>query len=332
MIHLLASANLFAGHQTPLNPAGPQARHIEHNLLLIFFITSAVYLIVIGVLAAGVLRNRARDGFLPHTLVEDPDIDHKASYFVGTAIGLTVILLFVMMISSFVTSHRTAVLANSQSLKINVYGHQWWWEVEYPIAEQPYRMVRTANEIHVPIGTTITIHGTSRDVIHSFWAPNIHGKKDLLPGYENDLTLEVDQPGTWRGQCAEFCGLQHAHMAFDIVAQTREDFDRWYLGQLSPSAEPTTPEALHGREVFLTHTCVMCHTVRGTSASSHVGPDLTHIASRSMIAAGTLRNNRGSLGGWISNAQSIKPGCRMPPNPMAAQDLNDLISYLETLR
>lgn len=332
MMHLLASAAIFPGHQSPLNPVGSQARHIEHTLLLIFFITSIVYVIVIAVLTFGILRNHAREGFLPHTLVEDPDVDKKATYVVGAALGLTVVLLFVMLISSFITSHRTAVLANSSSLKINVYGHQWWWEVEYPMHEQPYRMVRTANEIHVPVGSTITVHATSRDVIHSFWAPNIHGKKDLLPGYENDLTFEVDQPGTWRGQCAEFCGLQHAHMAFDIVAQTREDFDRWYVQQLTSAPEPSTPEAKHGQQVFLSRPCVMCHTVRGTSANSTVGPDLTHIASRSMIAAGTLKNTRGNLAGWVSNAQSIKPGCRMPPNPMPAADLNDLLAYLETLR
>jgi cytochrome c oxidase subunit 2 len=332
MSTLLALQAMFPGNQTPLHPAGSQARHIEHTLLLIFFITSIVYVIVIAVLAFGVLKNHARGGFVPHTLVEDPEVDRKAWYVISGAIGLTVILLFVMLASSFITSHRTAVLSNSQSIKVNVYGHQWWWEIEYPLNEQPYRMVRTANEIHIPVGSTITIHATSRDVIHSFWAPNIHGKKDLLPGYENDLTLEVDEPGTWRGQCAEFCGLQHAHMAFDIVAQSREDFDRWYVQQLTSAPEPSTPETLHGREVFLSHPCMMCHTVRGTSAHSTVGPDLTHIAGRSMIAAGTLKNTRGNLAGWILNAQSIKPGCRMPSNPMASNDLNDLLAYLETLR
>jgi cytochrome c oxidase subunit 2 len=332
MTFLLATVPMFSGPQTPLDPAGPQARHIEHTLLLIFWITSVVFALVIAALAYGVFRNHAREGFLPPKLVEDPEVDRKARFVVGSALGVTVVLLFVMMISSFRTSHETAVLASSQSLKINVYGHQWWWEIEYPINEQPYRMVRTANEIHVPVGTTITIHGTSRDVIHSFWAPNIHGKKDLLPGYENDLTLQVDKPGTWRGQCAEFCGLQHAHMAFDMVAQSREDFDHWYLHQLEPAAEPKTSEAAHGREVFLSHPCVMCHTVRGTSANATVGPDLTHLASRSMIAAGTLKNTTGNLAGWITNAQSIKPGCRMPPNPMPASDMNDLLAYLETLQ
>jgi len=319
------------GTQTPLDPAGPQALHIEHTLFLIFWITSAVTVIVLTVLALGVLRQHRRGG-IPPPIVVDPPIERRATWIVGGAIGVTVVLLFLMMIASFVTSHRTAALASSPALKINVYGHEWWWEIEYPNEEQPYRIVRTANEIHVPAGTVVDIHGTSRDVLHSFWAPNIHGKKDLLPGYWNDLTLEVDHPGTWRGQCAEFCGLQHAHMAFSIVAQSRQDFDHWYTAQLQAAPVPQTANIEHGREVFLSHPCVMCHTIRGTTANSRVGPDLTHLASRSTLAAGTLINNTGNLAGWIANAQSIKPGCRMPPNPMAAKDLNDLVAYLETLR
>lgn len=331
MMALLAAFPGLHGPQTPLDPAGPQALQIEHTLFLIFGITSAVAVVVLTVLVLGVLRQHEK-GDIPPPLAVDPKIDKRATWIVGAAISLTVVLLFVMMISSFITSHRTAVLANSNALKINVYSHQWWWEIEYPNEEQPYRVVRTANEIHVPAGAVIDIHGTSRDVIHSFWAPNIHGKKDLLPGYWNDLTLEVDKPGTWRGQCAEFCGLQHAHMAFSIVAQSRDDFNHWYQAQLTSAREPLTPQTIHGREVFLSHPCVMCHTIRGTTANSTVGPDLTHLAGRSTIAAGTLANNRGNLAGWIANAQGIKPGCRMPPNPMPANDLNDLVAYLESLQ
>jgi cytochrome c oxidase subunit 2 len=332
VITLLSAEPGFAGPQTPLDPAGPQALQIEHTLLLIFWITAAVTIAVFLVLTVGVLRRQVGGVGLPPPLTVEPKTERRATWVVGGAIGITIILLFVMMISSFIASHRTAALAASSTLTINVYGHEWWWEIEYPNEEQPYRIVRTANEIHVPAGTVVDIHGTSRDVIHSFWAPNIHGKKDLLPGYWNDLTLEVDKPGTWRGQCAEFCGLQHAHMAFYIIAQSRADFDNWHAAQLKPAEEPQSPETIHGRDVFLSHPCVMCHTIRGTTAGATVGPDLTHIASRSTIAAGTLVNNTGNLTGWIANAQSIKPGCRMPPNPMPATDLNDLVAYLETLR
>ena len=194
--------------------------------------TFGAVLIVMAVLALGVLRQRSADPLSPSPISVDPAIEKRATWIVAGSIAITVILLFVMLVASYVTSHKTAVLAASNGLKINVYGHEWWWEVEYPDEEHPYRLVRTANEIHVPAGTVIDIHETSRDVIHSFWAPNIHGKKDLLPGYWNDLSIEVDKPGTWRGQCAEFCGLQHAHMGFYIVAQSRGDFDNWFKAQL----------------------------------------------------------------------------------------------------
>jgi cytochrome c oxidase subunit II len=216
-------------------------------------------------------------------------------------------------------------------MTIDVYGHQWWWEVQYPNNEA-YKTVVTANEIHLPVGVPIRIHGTSRDVIHSFWAPNVHGKRDLMPGYDTEVMMQVDQPGRWRGQCAEYCGEQHAHMAFYMVAEEKQDFENWLSAQAQSSVVPASSQALHGQQVFLSHACVMCHTIRGTSAGSRVGPDLTHLASRETIAAGLLPNTTGNLGGWIINAQSIKPGCRMPPNQMSGSDLQDLLAYLETLK
>src|SRR5947209_386378 len=247
MMTLLAAVPGFPGRQTPLAPAGPQALSIEHTLFLIFWITSIVFVIVMAVLALGVLRQRSTDPLSPSPVSVDPAIEKRATWIVAGSIAITVILLFVMLVASYVTSHKTAVLAASNGLTINVYGHEWWWEVEYPDEEYPYRLLRTANEIHVPAGTVVDIHETSRDVIHSFWAPNIHGKKDLLPGYWNDLSIEVDKPGTWRGQCAEFCGLQHAHMGFYIVAQSRGDFDNWFKAQLQPASEPNASQAQHGR-------------------------------------------------------------------------------------
>lgn len=167
MMVLLTAVPGFHGPQTPLDPAGPQAAHIEHTFFLIFWITSLVTAIVFAVLSYAVLRQHSKGG-MPPPFEADPATERRATWMVGGAIGITVVLLFVMMISSFVTSHKTAVLANSTALKINVYGHEWWWEVEYPNEEQPYRVIRTANELHVPAGTVVDIHGTSRDVIHSF--------------------------------------------------------------------------------------------------------------------------------------------------------------------
>jgi cytochrome c oxidase subunit 2 len=330
-VALLATL-LYPEYQTPLAPAGPQARHIEDTFLLIFSITTVVYAIVIVVLAIGVFRARSREATIPAPLAGSPELDKKAGFVVGAALIVTIVLIAIMLVDSFLTSHHTAALAEQTTLKIDIYGHQWWWEVIYPNPAEPSRVIHTANEIHVPAGAVVDIHGTSRDVIHSFWAPNIHGKKDLLPGYENDLTLKVDRPGVWRGQCAEFCGMQHAQMAFDIVAQSNDDFDAWYRQQLKPAAEPITAQTKHGQTVFLAHACSLCHTIRGTIAGGTTAPDLTHLASRSMIAAGSLKNNAANLSAWIINAQTFKPGCRMPPNLMSSTDLNDLIAYLETLQ
>jgi cytochrome c oxidase subunit 2 len=160
----------------------------------------------------------------------------------------------------------------------------------------------------------------------------VQGKRDLMPGYETEVMMQLDQPGRWRGQCAEYCGEQHAHMSFYMVAQSKEQFTKWLSDQAEGAVQPSTPQTAHGQQVFLTHACVLCHTIRGTPAGSRVGPDLTHIASRATIAAGELPNTIGNLGGWIMNAQAIKPGCRMPPNQLSGSDLQDLLAYLETLK
>ncbi len=329
---LLWAAPGFSGNQTSLNPAGPGAAHIEHTFALIFWITASVYLLTLAALVYFVWRRRYGLSTMPEPQPTSEASDRLATHAVAAAMGLTVILLFIMLISSFVTSHRLGKMNNQQALTIDVYGHQWWWEVQYPNEAEPYRMVTTANEIHVPVGTPIRIHGTSRDVIHSFWAPNIQGKRDLMPGYNTDVLMQVDKPGRWRGQCAEYCGLQHAHMSFYMVGESQKDFDSWMTAQAQSSAAPNNTQTQHGQQVFLTHSCVLCHTIRGTSAGSRVGPDLTHLASRSTIAAGMLPNTIGNLGGWIMNPQALKPGSRMPPNQITGPDLQDLLAYLETLR
>jgi cytochrome c oxidase subunit 2 len=328
----LAAIPGFRGNQTSLNPVGPGASHIEHTFTVIFWITAVVYCIVLLTLLISVYRKRHSLDIMPDPEQTSEASDRLAARAVAGAMIVTVALLFVMLISSFRTSRALGKMNNDQALTIEVYGHQWWWEVQYPNTDEPYKIVETANEIHLPVGVPIRIHGTSRDVIHSFWAPNVQGKRDLMPGYDTDLMLQINQPGRWRGQCAEYCGEQHAHMSFYMIAEPKDDFEAWLNAEAKPAIAPSTQQTVHGQQVFLTHACVMCHTIRGTSAGSRVGPDLTHVASRATIAAGELPNTIGNLGGWILNAQSIKPGCRMPPNQMSGSDLQDLLAYLETLR
>ena len=320
-----------SGNQTTLNPVGPGAGRIEGEFALIFWITLVVYCIVLIALVIYVVRRRHSLSIMPEPIQTTPESDRRAQRAVGAAMIVTVLLLFIMMVGSFVTGHALGSMNRETAYTIDVYGHQWWWEVQYPNNE-PDKTVVTANEIHVPAGVPLRIHGTSRDVIHSFWAPNVQGKRDLMPGYDTDVMMQIDQPGRWRGQCAEYCGEQHAHMSFYMVAESGAQFQQWLNQQAQSSVSPSTPQTVHGQQVFLTHACVMCHTIRGTPAGSRVGPDLTHLASRATIAAGALPNSIGNLGGWILNAQSIKPGCRLPPNQMTGSELQDLLAYLETLK
>jgi cytochrome c oxidase subunit 2 len=321
----------FTGNQISLNPAGPGAAHIEHNFALIFWITSIVYCLTMLVLVISVWRRRNALNTIPAPQQTTEESDRFTIRAVTGAMIVTVVLLFIILINSFLTGRKLGKMNGEDALTIDVYGHEWWWEVQYPNAEAD-KMVITANEIHLPVSVPIRIHGTSRDVIHSFWAPNVQGKRDLMPGYDTDVMMQVDKPGRWRGQCAEYCGLQHAHMSFYMVAESMNDFDKWLASQSQSAVQPENFQTAHGQQVFLSHACIMCHAIGGTTAGSRVGPDLTHLASRSTIAAGMLPNTRGNLAGWILNPQSVKPGCRMPPNPMPGQDLQDLLAYLETLR
>jgi cytochrome c oxidase subunit 2 len=196
----------------------------------------------------------------------------------------------------------------------------------------PSSSFSTANEIHIPVGQPVELTLRSVDVIHSFWVPNLHGKKDLIPGQVNTLVLQADRPGIFRGQCAEFCGLQHANMALYVVAEPPDEFARWQERQRRPAPEPATDAARRGRDVFMASSCVLCHKIGGTMAGGVAGPDLTHVASRLSLAAGTLPNTRGHRAGWIVDPQMHKPGNNMPPNLLSPGDLQALLSYLDTLR
>lgn len=208
-----------------------------------------------------------------------------------------------------------------------VVGHQWWWEVRYP-----RQGVVTANEVHLPVGRRVRIALVSDDVNHSFWVPRLAGKTDLVAGQTNTLWLEADSAGTYYGECAEFCGPQHAHMGLTVVAEDSVAWHGWLAAQHAPAAAPSRPDAVAGAAVFANVGCAACHAVRGTRAQGMAGPDLTHVAGRASIAAGTLPNTRGNLAGWIGDPQQVKPGNRMPLVPMTGADLQAVVSYLETLK
>jgi cytochrome c oxidase subunit II len=235
------------------------------------------------------------------------------------------ILIFLLGLSIY--GHRSlASPPGNPVLEIEVVGHRWWWEIRY-VGEGFVE----ANEIHIPVGQPVTIHLTSNDVIHSFWVPQLTGKMDLNPGETNSIWIQADEPGIYRGLCAEFCGLQHANMQFLVVAESQGDFETWLDRTRQPAPAPQTAEAQLGEQVFMGSSCVYCHTIRGTNALAVVGPDLTHLASRLTLAAGIIDNNPGNLAGWILDPQHIKPGNLMPPTNMTGDELQALLAYLQIL-
>jgi len=319
--------NWVGGHSA-LSSHGVQAARIEDLWWLMFWVCSAVFVLVM--VATGIAITRRRDPAGPPGPIP-PASSLRMTRVVAGAVGVTVLVLFVLLVASVSTGRAVASLSEGGGPSIKVTGHQWWWEVEYE-HPTPSRIVTTANEIHIPVGRAIKLELSSQDVIHSFWVPNLHGKQDLIPGHANDLWIRADRPGVYRGQCAEFCGLQHAHMGLLVIAEPQDRFDAWYRSQLQTSALPATPSQQHGRQLVESGPCALCHTIQGTQAGGKLGPDLTHLASRRTIAAASLPNARGNLGGWISDPQTIKPGNRMPPVTMKSEDLQAMLDYLESLK
>jgi cytochrome c oxidase subunit 2 len=320
--------------QSVLHAFGPQAERILALWDLMYWVCAAVFVLVILALLAAVLRRRSKitdEEDLPGP--PPPGTHRRLVQVIGAATALTVVLLFVLLTGSVATGRATASLSSGAGdpLSLKVTGKQWWWQVEY-MDPVPSRSITTANEIHIPVGRPVKIQLDSTDVIHSFWVPNLHGKKDLIPGYTTVIWIQADRPGVYRGQCAEFCGFQHAHMALLVIADPPERFRAWAEAQRQPSAPPSTPQQAGGKYLVEHLPCANCHTVRGTQASGKLGPDLTHLASRRTLAAGTMPNNRGHLGGWVLDPQSIKPGNLMPPTAMSSENLQALLSYLEILR
>ena len=318
------------GAHSALHAAGPQAARIAHLWWIAFWISAVVLTYVVVWLLGAALHRRGR--VPPDT---DPmTIDHartrRAEWVVGGSVAVTVVVLLVFLVLSVSTGSAVATIPPG-AMEIDVAGHQWWWEVTYP-GDSVHDMVTTANEIHAPVGRPVQFVLTSSDVIHSFWAPSLDGKRDLIPGHTTRTWFEADTVGVYRGQCAEFCGYQHAHMAFLIIADPPARFAQWIANQRQPAPTPMDSVTSAGQHVFLTSPCMNCHTIRGTDASGKLAPDLTHLASRSTIAAGTLPNTRGALAGWILDPQTIKPGNHMPGNNISPPDLQALLTYLQSLR
>jgi cytochrome c oxidase subunit II len=316
--------------QNSLEPQSHQARDIAS---LFWWMTGGAVIgmaVVVGLLLLAWKRAKRR-GVGSDTEGEKPGERLGWTVVLVGGVAVPIVLLSALFVVSnlFVIKTTEAPAANTTKRTVLVIGHQWWWEVRYPGTDAV-----TANEIHIPVRTPVRVVVRSADVIHSFWVPELNRKIDTLPGSTSAIELYADKVGRYRGQCAEFCGLQHAHMALWVYADPPGEFRSWLARQERPvTTTPLPSQAAAGRSEFLDGACATCHAIRGTSASSDVGPDLTHLADRSTIGALTLPNDRESLRNWIEASQRYKPGNQMPDFPqLSGSQLDALVAYLEGLK
>lgn len=308
---------------TALEPAGIQAAEIRSLLDAYLIVAVLVVILVLGALVIALVR---REGGTPG--VEDPS--RGKARVVALATTATVLVLIVLLVLSVTTGRALASLPAEGALQVEIVGHRWWWEVRYPAAK-PGDMVRTAYEIHVPVGRVVELRLESTDVIHSFWIPSLGPKRDLLPGKPSTLLLRADRAGVFDGMCAEYCGLQHANMRLRVVAEPPDRFEAWLAHARTASSVPSTASAVRGRDLFTSRQCGACHAIAGTDAFGAVGPDLTHLAGRSRLAMGTIPNDDIALRRWIEDPHADKPGVIMPPAALTPGEVSDLVTYLRSL-
>jgi cytochrome c oxidase subunit 2 len=315
------------GWQSSFNAQAAQSEEIKRILLIFIAVSTVVWVVVMLVVLFGLVR-RKRLGERPLDLRET--FEHRARTFILVAGMVTTFTVLALSVVSY-GAQRSVFAKDPSSTTVKITGHQWWWEVQYE-ADSPHLSFTTANEIRVPVGQPITIQLESADVIHSFWVPSLTGKMDLITGQQNTLQFTAKKPGVYRGQCAEFCGAQHAHMAFTVRVLPVDEYRRWRDHANESAQSPSDPLSIRGEQLFRGRGCGLCHTIRGTLAGGQFGPDLTHIASRETIAAGTLPQNPGNLAAWIANPQHIKPGNLMPKMSLRSDELISILHYLEQLQ
>ena len=328
---LLGGCGQYQHYQSTFGNAGVEGRDFNQLFVIFLVVCGVMYLAVIVFLIAGIARRR-RTG---EAYVVEQGRHHESNPLMRSGlIGWAAVVgigLIGLAIASFFADRSMARAATGEKLAITVTGNQWWWDISYT-ASDASKTLRTANELHLPVGVPVRITLRSNDVIHSFWVPSLTGKQDLIPGRQSDITIVPTKVGIYRGQCAEFCGTQHAHMAFVVNVDSYPDFLKWWHHQLEAAPAPTTPLVQAGYNYVTTGQCAMCHNIAGTPASGQVAPDLTHLASRRTIAAGTLPMSKGNLYGWVEDPQSIKPGNHMPTIGLEPNDLHAVVAYLETLK
>ncbi len=304
-----------------LDPASADATQIANLSWTLLAVVGVVFLVVCAALLVAVFGSSTWRSALAK---------HGTILVAGFAVP--VVVLTALLAYSLVLTRTLSSGADVPSMRVQVTGEMWWWRIDY-LSSDGQTILREANELHIPVGHTVALELVSADVIHSFWVPQLGGKKDMIPGRRNILHLSADTPGIYQGQCAEFCGGPHALMGLTVIAHSPVDFDQWLLRRQNAPQPPKDVLAQKGAELFLTTGCAACHVVRGTAANGEAGPDLTFIGARHKLGAGILPNNRGTLAGWVADSQAIKPGNRMPRyNMLTGEELQAISAYLEQLR
>lgn len=330
IVTLPARAQTSIGAQDAVHPGGVQAAHILQLWNGTLALCLAVFFAVLGACLIAVWRAPRGTGATCPDVDATGAGDRRLLRAVGWSAALSAAGLVSLFAGNILTGRALGQLPVEDALRIELRGHNWWWEAQYhdPVSGQRFA---TANELHLPVGRAVIVTMHSDDVIHSLWVPNLHGKLDLIPGRTTEIRVRADHAGLYRGQCGEFCGLQHTMMALLVVADPPAGYAGWAARQVLPAALPPGGSAARqGRQVFLNQ-CAQCHAIRGAQAGARIGPDLTHVAGRRTIAAGMLPNQRGHLAGWIVDAPSIKPGVQMPAVQLVPDDLQALLAYMETL-
>jgi cytochrome c oxidase subunit 2 len=303
---------------SPLNPASAEARNIANLYWFTFWIALAIFIVVEGLLLYAVIRFRQKD---PE--ITPPKIHGSTPLEIAWTVApaLVLLIVFVLMIRTM----NAAAEPPADAMQIKVIGHQWWWEFQYPESG-----IVTGNELYIPVGEPIVAELSSDNVIHSFWIPRLAGKTDVVPGQVNTMWFQADQPGTFRGQCAELCGVQHANMNFTVIALPPDQFEIWAARQQQP-AVAATGQAAEGQQIFLNGQCTTCHRIDGTTAQSPLGPNLTHFGSRRTIAGLMLPNTPENLARWLADPQQIKSGNKMVIDRLSQEEIEALVAYLSTL-
>ncbi|SEK17125.1 MULTISPECIES: cytochrome c oxidase subunit II [unclassified Variovorax] len=318
-----------------LRPAGAQAARIHELWQFTLWMCMAVFALVLLALIVALVRAARRPSRAAATAPAPVGAETASRRWVVGATATSAVLLAVLLGADMLTDRALSRLPVADAVRIDMTAQQWWWEARY-LGSDGKPEFAVASELHVPVGRPVIISLKSTDVIHTFWVPSLHGKKDMLPGRSTQLVLQADKAGNYRGECAEFCGLQHALMAFSVTVQSPEAYARWRAGQRSPAATPTATaanaDAVRGQQLFMSSNCAQCHTVRGTAAAGSLGPDLTHVGSRALLAAGTVPNEPATLAAWIVDPQSLKPGSTMPSSRLAPDEVRALVAYLGGLQ